>query len=346
MHIKHKDISDKYNNLLEIISDIDFSKISSKSDKVLHLPITNHQSRTILEKPTILSQRYLVIIKNYSPTTLQKIGQIELEYFTFIKKEKKSLIFARYFDTEYEAQEQIRKLNLQNIGAEVIIINSEEETNQLYEGLIIKRGDEGENVRVIQEKLRTAGYYYGNSAGIFGPITEEAVKRFQAAHNLGANGVVDALTLHTLLSTNIGSHVADTPSRENASKNSLSLGDKGKDVMRLQQQLIKLGYLSKVEVTGYYDSYTVDAVRRFQRENYLSESGNAGPTTRAKLDIIANDIVSNSTFEVLELQRRLQARGLYTGPLNGVLTVETKKALLEAQLLYSAGESNGLAGAR
>ena len=54
--------------------------------------------------------------------------------------------------------------------------------------VVVKRGDRGPAVRSIQEEL-------GISAdGVFGPLTERTVKRFQRSHNLVADGIVGPLT--------------------------------------------------------------------------------------------------------------------------------------------------------
>lgn len=50
--------------------------------------------------------------------------------------------------------------------------------------MILKRGDNNENVKKLQEKLHL------DPVGNFGPKTEEAVKVWQAAHGLTADGIV------------------------------------------------------------------------------------------------------------------------------------------------------------
>lgn len=203
-------------------------------------------------------------------------------------------------------------------------------TNQRRNSNYLVKGDEGENVRVLQERLRVAGFYYGNATGIFGPITEEAVKRFQNSYKLDADGIVGPATLSKLPPTSIGDG-EDSPKRV-VDRNKLRIGDRGEPVRVLQQHLIQAGYLEG-EPNGYYGPYTADAVRRFQAANYLAASGVAGPTTRGKLYNLVNT-APKSEFNVLEIQTRLRERGFYKGELNGVMASDTKKAIKQAQEFY------------
>nr|DAH01838.1 MAG TPA: endodeoxyribonuclease I [Crassvirales sp.] len=50
--------------------------------------------------------------------------------------------------------------------------------------MVIKRGDKGPNVKLLQRKLNL------KDDGIFGPLTEEAVKEFQKANGLVVDGIV------------------------------------------------------------------------------------------------------------------------------------------------------------
>ena len=50
-------------------------------------------------------------------------------------------------------------------------------------------GDSGDSVKVLQRLLSQNGYSV-RVDGNFGALTETAVKAFQAAHNLAADGVV------------------------------------------------------------------------------------------------------------------------------------------------------------
>ena len=54
--------------------------------------------------------------------------------------------------------------------------------------VIVKRGDRGPAVRTIQRELHIT------ADGVFGPLTERAVKRFQRRHGLVPDGIVGPLT--------------------------------------------------------------------------------------------------------------------------------------------------------
>ncbi|MCC5617630.1 peptidoglycan-binding protein [Nostoc sp. CHAB 5836] len=203
-------------------------------------------------------------------------------------------------------------------------------TSQRRNPNYLAKGDEGEDVRVLQERLRVAGFYYGNATGIFGPITEESVKRFQDSYKLSVDGIAGAATLRKLPGVGIGD--GQEAPKKVVNRDKLRVGDRGEPVRILQQQLIQAGYLEG-EPNGYYGPYTADAVKRFQAANYLSASGVAGPTTRAKLYSSVNT-ASKSEFNTLEIQTRLQERGFYKGKLNGVMADDTKKAIKQAQEFY------------
>lgn len=58
--------------------------------------------------------------------------------------------------------------------------------------MILKLGSRGNEVKALQEKLNL------KADGIFGPITEEAVKDFQRANGLEVDGIVGANTISKL----------------------------------------------------------------------------------------------------------------------------------------------------
>jgi peptidoglycan hydrolase-like protein with peptidoglycan-binding domain len=260
------------------------------------------------------------------PTTLQKLA-------SWNKNTKKAQ--STKTSTTIAQTQKLKTANTQNKIAKASTANQKVNTvnaaaeKRRYPNLL-QKGDEGEDVRILQERLRVAGFYYGKSTGIFGPITEDAVKRFQLAYKLEPDGIVGPATLKKLPPVGIGDG-EETP-KPLKQRDNLSEGDRGEAVRVLQQQLIQAGYL-KGEPNGYYGPYTADAVRRFQADNYLAVTGIAGPTTRAKL-YKAVKTATKSDFDVLEIQRRLREQGFYKGALNGVMGEETKRAIQLAQEFY------------
>ncbi len=63
---------------------------------------------------------------------------------------------------------------------------------------ISQYGSSGEEVKQIQTKLKSWGYYNGSVDGVFGSKTYEAVKSFQRKNGLTADGIVGSKTLAAL----------------------------------------------------------------------------------------------------------------------------------------------------
>lgn len=61
-----------------------------------------------------------------------------------------------------------------------------------------KFGSSGEEVRQIQQKLKSWGYYNGSIDGIYGSQTVAAVKKFQSKNGLTVDGIAGAKTLAAL----------------------------------------------------------------------------------------------------------------------------------------------------
>ncbi len=68
------------------------------------------------------------------------------------------------------------------------------------EASLLKKGDSGEAVSAMQERLRELGYYEGEVDGAFGGGTEEAVRLFQSQNGLDVDGIAAAKTFSLLYS--------------------------------------------------------------------------------------------------------------------------------------------------
>ena len=135
-----------------------------------------------------------------------------------------------------------------------------------------KKGMEGSDISRIQHRLYELGYLGSKNSinGKFDSATDEAVKAFQTANGLSADGLVGQLTIELMYSDEVIANL-------------LSFGDKGNVVLECQNRLKELGYLTTTP-DGNYGNDTLAAVKLFQSRNNLVVDGYLGPTTREVLD--------------------------------------------------------------
>lgn len=146
----------------------------------------------------------------------------------------------------------------------------------------LRQGHEGELVMALQRGLGAIGFYSGPVTGYFGPLTREAVVRFQRARRLTPDGVVSPETWKALSETDAPrAAMSGTPRKEAAGY--WRRGNKGEVVREIQQQLQVLGYF-KGPVTGYFGPLTRAAVMAFQKARDLPADGVADPRTRKAID--------------------------------------------------------------
>ena len=223
----------------------------------------------------------------------------------------------------------------------------------------MRLGFQGEAVRTVQKKLKELGYYTGSVDGDFGAETEKAVKAFQKANGLTADGKVGEQTLKKLNDKN-----AKTAKEANATAKPkatatpratetpnlqkdyyLRLGTTGAKVETLQRRLIELGWMSG-KVTGNFDTATEAAVIAFQeRTKGLWADGVAGPETLRALyssgaarSSKPASVNSAETLQygsegsaVTKLQKKLQDLGYLAGYADGKFGVETQAAVIAFQ---------------
>ncbi len=129
-------------------------------------------------------------------------------------------------------------------------------------------GAEGTDVEQLQNRLYELGYI-NKVTSYFGTDTEAAVKEFQNRNGLSPDGNVGKNTREKLYSTE-------------AIPLSFYLGDENDEILKYQNRLIQLGYLTS-KPDGKYGNDTVSAVKHFQDNNGLIADGYMGPATKELL---------------------------------------------------------------
>lgn len=158
-------------------------------------------------------------------------------------------------------------------------------------------------VRAVQQKLVNAGVVPENQKngfadGRWGPNTAAAVKRFQEANNLPATGLLDDRTGRALF--NLKAPTTPTPTTPTNPTNpnsavptaNLDKGDRGAQVRKLQNMLVKLGFMTQAQMNtgpGIFGDKTEAALKRFQRSANLADDGVFGKDSRKAM----NDIVAH-----------------------------------------------------
>ncbi len=118
-------------------------------------------------------------------------------------------------------------------------------------------------------------------------------------------------------------------------------GDRGEAVRDVQRRLLALGSrVSAEELNGSYGPSTDEAVRAFQRSRGLPADGMVGPDTWGRLVEAGYRLGDRTLYvrspffrgdDVLDLQRRLNQLGFDAGREDGILGLETGRAVLNFQ---------------
>lgn len=133
----------------------------------------------------------------------------------------------------------------------------------------LRKGAKGAAVTQMQQLLADAGFSPGSIDGDFGAGTERALKRFQAANQLTADGVCGPKTWAALESS-----FEPTPPPAPPPHPVLKKGSKGAEVSELQNLLKEAGV--DVSVDGNFGPGTQLAVETYQYSRGLTVDGVAG----------------------------------------------------------------------
>ena len=235
----------------------------------------------------------------------------------------------------------------------------------------LRLGSRGTAVLQLQQALNALGYDTNGADGKFGKGTERAVKAYQQANGLTADGKAGVKTLAQLYS---GSSVSGSTSGTASSEiytaknpNTLQSGDSGSKVTQLQNALKLLGFYTG-GVDGKFGSGTKKAVMQFQRVNGLTVDGLAGTQTQKLLYSQVDSGVSGGSSssgssssgssgftrtlrkgytgaDVIAVQQKLKELGFYSGSMDGVYGTGSIAAVKKFQQ-QNGLTADGLVGSR
>ena len=139
----------------------------------------------------------------------------------------------------------------------------------------LRLNDTGDEVKIIQQLLKIAGFYPASITGSFDTTTENAVKEFQRENNLRITGVVNKETWDKL--------IKQTENTNQQFENIFLPLNSNTNIKEMQQKLKETLYYDG-EITGEYDEATINAIKRFQLNN----------------DILANGILNTKTINTID----------------------------------------------
>ena len=163
------------------------------------------------------------------------------------------------------------------------------EATPLYQNPL-RQGDMGVEVRALQYYLNFISRFHPSMSeletdGIFGPLTNFEVRRFQEIYDLPVDGVVGRYTWNRIFSAYNELYAKLTPeaARGVFTGYALSPGDTGEQVLLLQTMLGTLAsHISGLPVPtpdGVYGPATQNVITTFQRYAQLPISGDVGILT-------------------------------------------------------------------
>lgn len=152
----------------------------------------------------------------------------------------------------------------------------------------MKRGDKSLEVVHLQQVLNTVSVHpSGLTTGYFGPLTESALRQFQAKYSLPQTGIADAPTRAVLNSLSQGWVVMGAPTDIANLQTDLKRGDSGAAVASLQTFLAYEGSYTEGIISGYFGALTQESVADFQKKfGVTPASGYVGYKTRHTIQTV------------------------------------------------------------
>ena len=180
------------------------------------------------------------------------------------------------------------------------------------EAASLKQGSRGSDVKQLQKNLIGMGYLDGSADGIYGAKTKTAVKDFQKAFGLSADGNAGEATQTALRSA----------------------------VVRLQVELKAAGYAPGT-ADGKFGTKTKKAVESYQKDKKLTKTGEADAATWTAINRDSSGMIIGSSLKkgssgsaVKHLQQALIGLGYLGGVADGKFGGKTMEAVKDYQRDY------------
>jgi hypothetical protein len=130
--------------------------------------------------------------------------------------------------------------------------NTKPTASTAFGSVMLRNGNKGDTVKLVQNYLNLLGYNCGEADGDFGAKTQKAVIKYQKAMKLEADGIIGPMTMQSLyISLGTVTFLLKKSIFYNA------------QVVALQNLLNMLGY-NCGKADGYYGDNTITGVTKFQ----------------------------------------------------------------------------------
>lgn len=163
---------------------------------------------------------------------------------------------------------------------------------------LLKQGSRGDDVKVLQGQLKQLNYMTVEPTGVFGSITNAAVRQLQRDKGLAVDGIVGAKTQAAVdAALGGGASEPNTPAdpdpvvTPDPGGNAAALtyarllkrGTSGADVKAMQQVLNTLGFAVGT-ADGVFGAKTTEGVKAFQKAKGITVDGIVGKATVAAIN--------------------------------------------------------------
>ena len=200
----------------------------------------------------------------------------------------------------------------------------------IYTACALEKGDTGDEVIRLQERLIYLGFLDGEADGSYGTVTARAVEEL--------HGVLK--TTCGITTQSDGESVSDEvwvllwENGENFYAGTMKIGCSGSEVLRLQRVLVKSGYLDESGKSGVYDEKTFRAVYAFQKKCGLTANGIADKQTQISLysmprmqETPVHIVRGEENEQILAIQQKLWDTGYLESEPDGKYGSDTAAAI-------------------